>query len=164
MQTNTNPPASPPPPPAVPRHAPHDLLVRMLGQIAFWQTMGFFALAALVWAIRIHGVFDYFWPGMKSSDREWYGAWSLTAGIFAIGIIVVVNTHQQQKRILKGLITVCSFCRKVHVEASDWQQMEDFITSHTMTEFTHGICPECHGTLMKEMDAVVPPKSTGSPP
>lgn len=164
MQIKETQPVLPSASPTAKRQSPQDLLVRMLGLIAFWQTLGFIALAALVWAIRIHGVFDYFWPGMQATDREWYGAWSLTAGIFAIGIIVVVNTHQQQRRILKGLITVCSFCRKVHVDASDWQQWEEFVTSRTMAEFTHGICPECHGTLMKEMDTVVPPKSAGSPP
>lgn len=125
----------------------------MLGQVAFWQTLGFIALVALVWAVRANRVLDTLLPGTSESEREWFGAWAMTAAIFAIGIIVVVNTHQQQKRMLKGLIRVCAYCRKVHVESSEWQMIEDYISRRTLAEFTHGICPACEDAMMKELDA-----------
>lgn len=128
----------------------------MMGQVAFWQTLGFIALVSLVWALRANRIIEFILPGTRETEREWFGAWITTAAIFAIGIIVVVNTHQQQKRLLRGLIRVCAHCRKVHVEASEWQQIEDFISARTLVEFTHGICPECHQKLLQEMDAAVP--------
>jgi AmiR/NasT family two-component response regulator len=47
-------------------------------------------------------------------------------------------------RRLEGIISICMYCRKVRNEARDWQQIEEYLTEHTDTRFSHGICPACY--------------------
>jgi two-component system response regulator VanR len=44
---------------------------------------------------------------------------------------------------LKGLIPICSHCKKIRNDEGYWQQLEVFIREHSDAEFTHGLCPDC---------------------
>jgi hypothetical protein len=138
---------------------------RLLEQVAFWQAMGFLCLAALIWAIHVHDLVGYFFSDTPPEEQSWAGAWILTAGVLAVGVIVVTHTFLQQKRVLRGFISVCSYCHKVHVNATEWEQMEEYITTRTLAEFTHGICPLCYAELMRELDraTAVPPGAPREP-
>jgi ligand-binding sensor domain-containing protein len=46
-------------------------------------------------------------------------------------------------KILRGLLPVCAWCRKVRDDDGYWQQLEDYLQDHSNAEFSHGICPEC---------------------
>ena len=44
---------------------------------------------------------------------------------------------------LSGLLRICAWCKKIQDGAGNWHKLEAYIGSHSNTEFTHGICPEC---------------------
>ena len=44
---------------------------------------------------------------------------------------------------LKDIIPVCSYCRKIRDDAGAWQQLEEYVTKHTNSKVSHGICPSC---------------------
>lgn len=45
---------------------------------------------------------------------------------------------------LHELLPVCAWCgRKVQREDGEWVSIESYIESHSTTELTHGICPDC---------------------
>jgi len=44
---------------------------------------------------------------------------------------------------LQGFLPICSACKKIRDEKSEWHQIEDYIREHTDSQFTHSICPEC---------------------
>jgi hypothetical protein len=44
---------------------------------------------------------------------------------------------------LRGLIPICSHCKKIRNDKGYWQQLEVFFREHANAEFTHGLCPEC---------------------
>jgi len=46
-------------------------------------------------------------------------------------------------RQLRGIIPICSACKKIRDEAGYWQQVEDYIRDHTDAVFTHGLCDSC---------------------
>ena len=54
---------------------------------------------------------------------------------------------------LKGVLPICSVCKKIRDDEDSWHQLEAYIESHTHAEFTHGICPECTGRLYPDYDA-----------
>ena len=54
---------------------------------------------------------------------------------------------------LKGLLPICSVCKKIRDDEDSWHQLEAYIESHTHAEFTHGICPDCTKMLYPEYDA-----------
>lgn len=44
---------------------------------------------------------------------------------------------------LRGILPICASCKKIRDDKGYWTQVEIYISDHTGTEFTHGICPEC---------------------
>ena len=50
---------------------------------------------------------------------------------------------QLQMRQLKGLLSVCSYCGKIRENKDRWERLEVYISLHTKTRFSHGICPDC---------------------
>ncbi|MDZ4200519.1 MAG: hypothetical protein U1E27_14685 [Kiritimatiellia bacterium] len=137
--------------PSAPPSGKHRTVGSLFGEVAFWQGLGFFALICLIWAKEAMDFPSLFY-GVPESPPDWLGASLLTAGVLVIGFVVVANTYLQQSRVLKGFISVCSYCRKVHVEETSWEQMETFISENTLAEFTHGVCPSCYKTLMADLE------------
>jgi PAS domain S-box-containing protein len=45
---------------------------------------------------------------------------------------------------LREFLPICSYCRKVNDEQNYWSQIENYISRHTGTQFSHSICPECY--------------------
>jgi len=58
-------------------------------------------------------------------------------------LIMELNAALASVKVLKGLIPVCAWCRKVRDDKGFWQGLENYIASHSDADFTHGICPEC---------------------
>ncbi len=44
---------------------------------------------------------------------------------------------------LKGLLPICSWCKKVREDEGYWQEVESYIKTHTELDLTQSICPEC---------------------
>ena len=44
---------------------------------------------------------------------------------------------------LRGLLPICSYCKRVRGDENYWQQVESYISDRTDAEFSHGVCPEC---------------------
>lgn len=70
----------------------------------------------------------------------------------AIGILAVMRRVRLEAvtddvvgelRALRGIIPICSHCRKVRSEVGDWQQLERYVHERSEAMFSHGICPDC---------------------
>jgi PAS domain S-box-containing protein len=47
-------------------------------------------------------------------------------------------------RTLRDILPICSYCKKVRDDQNYWLKIESYISEHTSTKFSHGICPECY--------------------
>ena len=54
-----------------------------------------------------------------------------------------------QVKTLRGLLPICSYCKKIRDDQNYWQQVESYITNHSDARFTHGICPDCYEKHVK---------------
>jgi DNA-binding response OmpR family regulator len=54
---------------------------------------------------------------------------------------------------LSGLLPICSYCKRIRSDGNYWEQVEQYIGSHTDAKFSHGICPACLEKAMAEIDA-----------
>lgn len=54
-------------------------------------------------------------------------------------------------KILRGLIPICSSCKKVRDDTGYWQQVDTYVRDHSEAEFTHSICPECAEKLYPDI-------------
>lgn len=44
---------------------------------------------------------------------------------------------------LQEILPICSYCRKVRDDKNYWDTVENYISAHTSTLFSHSICPSC---------------------
>ena len=51
---------------------------------------------------------------------------------------------------LKGILPICSYCKNIRDDEGSWEQMESYISSHSDTKFSHGICPDCVVKVRKD--------------
>ena len=56
-------------------------------------------------------------------------------------------------RMLKELLPICMYCKRVRDDQDYWQQVETYIHQCTGTNFSHGICPDCFTKQMTNMPA-----------
>ena len=62
---------------------------------------------------------------------------------------------------LRGLLPICSYCKRIRGDDQYWQQVEGYIAEHSDAQFSHGICPSCFETISAELDAVAKNKPQG---
>lgn len=58
-------------------------------------------------------------------------------------VIGELEAAVREVRTLRGLLPICSHCKKVRDDAGRWTEVELYVRARTEAQFTHGICPEC---------------------
>ena len=58
---------------------------------------------------------------------------------------------------LKGLMPICSSCKKIRDDHGFWNHIEAYIREHSEAEFSHGICPDCARKYYPEYYDISPP-------
>ena len=46
-------------------------------------------------------------------------------------------------RTLRGILPICSHCKRIRDDAGYWQRVEVYLKRNTEADFSHGLCPEC---------------------
>jgi PAS domain S-box-containing protein len=66
---------------------------------------------------------------------------------------LISKLHDALRRIrtLRGIIPICSACKKIRDDKGIWNQIETYIHDHSEADFSHGICPECSKKLYPEI-------------
>jgi len=49
----------------------------------------------------------------------------------------------QEVRILRGILPICCFCKRIRTKDNSWVKLEQYISEHSEAQFSHGVCPEC---------------------
>lgn len=55
-----------------------------------------------------------------------------------------------QVKLLEGIIPICAGCKKIRDDKDSWQQLETYISEHSEAHFSHGLCPSCLESTMRE--------------
>jgi K+-sensing histidine kinase KdpD len=45
---------------------------------------------------------------------------------------------------LRGILPMCSFCRKIRDDQNHWIPLESYISKHSDAQVSHGLCPICY--------------------
>lgn len=72
--------------------------------------------------------------------------WSLliTAEVFFI------QQLRKKIKVLEGFIPICANCKKVR-SFDQWKSVEQYISEHSLADFSHSICPECARKLYPDL-------------
>lgn len=61
----------------------------------------------------------------------------------------------QEQKVLRGIIPICSHCRRIRDDNGDWSGIEEYIHRHSEARFSHGLCPNCaqtHYPMLYELE------------
>jgi hypothetical protein len=56
---------------------------------------------------------------------------------------------------LRGLIPICTACKKIRNDQGYWTQLETYLREHTDAEFSHGLCVDCLRKLYPDVSSEV---------
>lgn len=94
--------------------------------------------------------------------------WNLavTEGFFLVAVLMVARIKSDIRereelidklqdaiasvKTLTGLLPMCASCKRIRDDQGYWTQVENYISTHTDANFTHGFCPECVKKLYPE--------------
>jgi hypothetical protein len=65
--------------------------------------------------------------------------------------LLVFKKLYKRIRVLEGFIPICANCKKIRNKEDQWEQMEKYITQHSLARFSHGICPDCARQLYPDL-------------
>ncbi|MEW6715132.1 MAG: HAMP domain-containing protein, partial [Nitrospirota bacterium] len=63
---------------------------------------------------------------------------------------------------LSAMLPICASCKKIRDDKGYWKQVEVYITEHTDTLFSHGMCPECEKKAYAELEKFMKDKKVNS--
>jgi hypothetical protein len=64
--------------------------------------------------------------------------------------IEAMKKAQAEVKVLKGLLPICSKCKRIRKSTGDWEVVEAYIANNSEATFTHGVCPDCGTELLKD--------------
>jgi hypothetical protein len=72
--------------------------------------------------------------------------------VFVGTALLVAHTARLTREIkaLRGILPICSSCKKIRAEDGSWKQLEVYMSEHSSAEFSHGLCVECAEKLYPE--------------
>ena len=79
----------------------------------------------------------------KPLDRE--------AVMMRLRVAERIIEYTTQIRQLKEMLPICMYCKRIRDDQDYWQQVESYIHTHTGSNFSHGICPDCFSKQMRGM-------------
>ena len=53
---------------------------------------------------------------------------------------------------LKGILPICSFCKRIRDDQGTWQEVDHCIHDHSSAAVSHSICPSCVKAHYPELD------------
>jgi hypothetical protein len=100
----------------------------------------------------------------KSDIFQWVATIGFVAAVILFGVISWNRTLKKEiaakKKLieeledamaeiktLKGIVPICSGCKKIRNDHGFWNHLEVFIEEHSQASFSHGLCPECEEKL-----------------
>jgi glucose-6-phosphate 1-dehydrogenase len=64
-------------------------------------------------------------------------------------LVQQLQTALAELRTLREFLPICSYCKSIRDDEDYWHSLEAYISTHTNTQFSHGICPTCFEQVMK---------------
>jgi len=121
----------------------------------------------IVFLGNLNAIVDHFLhPEIAYFDHEHLivgGITGLVSGVL-FGLVILYARQLEQTlteiRVLESFLPICSSCKKIRIADSDadqqesWQSIDAYISEHTSTSFSHGICPDCKQKLYPEFDNI----------
>ena len=72
------------------------------------------------------------------------------AGLLSLHRVASRRT-ENELRMLRTMLAVCAWCRRVHDDTDGWVSPDRYIARHGDHTLTHGMCPDCDRTMRQQL-------------
>ena len=116
-----------------------------LGFVAMWsspkQSTHVLVIAAVCAVLTWVGFF------LTPPHAVWSAVANRLLAVTVIGFTVMLSVSRKRAEddltVLRGLLPICSYCKKIRDDRGSWEQIERYITDRSQADFSHGMCPDC---------------------
>lgn len=134
--------------------------------LALWVPSAWFPIA-VAFAASLLTVAGYFLS--PSASAIWIVLTNRGLALFAIWVTATLGlarrrlqdrlreSLERDLRVLNELLPICASCKRIRDNSGNWHEIERYISTHTASEFTHGICPPCIKKLYPEVYSELDP-------
>jgi len=63
---------------------------------------------------------------------------------------IALRKSEEELELLRSMLSVCAWCRRIRDDEEGWMMLERYMSKHTTTRLTHGICPDCEKRTLDE--------------
>ncbi len=63
-----------------------------------------------------------------------------------------LEKSQREVKVLRGILPICSFCKKIRNDEGYYEMVDAYITKHSEVDFSHTVCPDCMKEHYPEID------------
>lgn len=60
---------------------------------------------------------------------------------------LALKQAMEEIKTLKGILPICSYCKKIRDDQGNWNYLETYIENHSEASMSHGMCPDCSDKL-----------------
>ena len=60
-------------------------------------------------------------------------------------LLVTLQAAFAEVKELQRILPICMYCKSIRDDKNEWQTIEEYISDHTNSRFSHGICSTCFG-------------------
>jgi len=64
-------------------------------------------------------------------------------------LVAELQTALAEVKTLQSFLPICSYCKSIRDDENYWHAVEEYISDHTNTRFSHGICPRCYTNVVE---------------
>ncbi|WP_459944021.1 hypothetical protein [Desulfocastanea catecholica] len=94
-----------------------------------------------------HEMFRYLAPCLLGGTTGYWAGHLLDQWQRALRLSRITNNRLkkkiQEQKVLRGIIPICSHCRRIRNPDGDWSVIEEYIQHRSEARFSHGLCPNC---------------------
>ena len=127
---------------------------RTLRNFTIYQSIIIILFFCLTVGNEVLDIPHYVFHDAPSSVSQRLGEVTIEAVIFITVLIIQTmgffNLYRRI-RLLEGFLPICANCKKIRNNENQWEQMEKYITQHSLAQFSHGLCPECAKKLYPDL-------------
>ena len=64
-------------------------------------------------------------------------------------LLAELQTALAEVKTLRAFLPICAYCKNVRDDENYWHSVEVYVSTHTNTRFSHGICPSCYTKVVE---------------
>lgn len=126
---------------------------RHIRSIFVWQISILLIFLLLTFGNEVLDLPHWMWGDQATTWGQRSGEISIELAIFTIVIaleIYLFKRLMQRIKILEGFLPICASCKRIRNQ-DQWEQIEKYISEHSLALFSHSLCPDCQAKLYPEL-------------